>query len=77
MFQVGNKVGQLRDLDVALDDIAWVQVADGLDKLLEGVIVLLLLIEVVGMLLGDLCDDLRWEVCCTGYILGFGEETLL
>ena len=51
VLKVGNQIRELRNLDVTLDHITRVQVADGLDELLESIIILLLLIQVVGMLL--------------------------
>jgi hypothetical protein len=44
VLKIGNQVRELRDLDVTLDHITGVQVADGLYELLESIIILLLLI---------------------------------
>ena len=44
MLKVGNQVRELRDLDVTLDHITGVEVTDGLNELLESIIILLLLI---------------------------------
>ena len=62
LFQVGNQILKLRDLDITLDYIAWVQVSNGLKELLKSVVVLLFLIEVVCMLLRYLSHDLWREV---------------
>ena len=62
LFQVGNQILKLRDLDITLDYIAWVQVSYGLKELLKSVVVLLFLIEVVCMLLRYLSHDLWREV---------------
>jgi hypothetical protein len=45
--------------------------------LLECIIILLLLIEIVGMLLAYLCDNLSWEVGRSGYLLGLCVQSLL
>ena len=77
MLKVGNQVWQLRHLDVTLDHITGVKVSDGLDELLESIVILLLLIQVVCMLLRYFCDDFPREICGSGNILSLREETLL
>lgn len=44
VLKVGNQVRELRDLDVTLDHITGVKITDGLNELLESIIILLLLI---------------------------------
>ena len=77
LLKILDQVGELRHLDVALNHIGRVQIPDGLDELLQGIIELFFLIEVIRMFLADLSDDLPWEVGCLGYILGLCKEPLL
>jgi hypothetical protein len=68
---------QLRHLDEPLDDITGIEVANGLDELLQRLIVLLLLIEIVSMLLADLSNDLSWEAGIVGDLLCLLVQVLL
>jgi len=77
VLKVGNQVRELRDLDVTLDHITRVKVTDGLNELLEGIIILLLLIEVVSMLLRYFGDDFPREISGSRDVLSLREETLL
>ena len=70
-LKVLNKVWKLRNLDVALDNVARVQVSNSLDELLESFIILLLFVEVISMLLADLCNNFIGEGCSNGYLLSF------
>jgi len=69
LLQVGNQVLQLGDLDVPLDHIARIKMTNRIDELFEGIIVLLLLIQIVSVLLGYLSDDLLRELGGLSYLL--------
>ena len=76
VLKVGNQVRQLRDLDVTLDHITGVQVANSLNELFESIVILLFLIQVVCMLLGYFGDNFPREVSCSRNVLSLREETL-
>lgn len=73
MLKVGNQVRQLRDLDVTLDHITGVQVANSLNELFESIVILLLLIKVVCMLLGYFGDNLPREISGSRDVLSLRE----
>lgn len=73
LLQVGDEVLQLWHLDVALNHVAWVEVSDSIDELLECIIVLFLFIEVVGMLLRYFSDDLLRKLSSLRYLLSLSE----
>ena len=54
------------DFDVPLDDIAWIDVADGRDVLVKGGLILLLLVMTIRVFLANLSDDVLGEVSCPG-----------
>jgi hypothetical protein len=63
-------------LNVSLDDIGRVEIADGVDELLERLIVLLLLIQVVCVLLADFRNDFLGELSILGDLLGLSVQAL-
>lgn len=67
----------MSDLDVPLDNVAGVEEADRLDKLVDRVVVLLLVKQFIGVLLDDLALDLGWELGILGDLLRLHVETLL
>lgn len=64
-------------LNEALDDVAGVEVADGLYELVESFIVLLFLIQVVCMLLANFSNDFLREMSIQGYLLGLQVKPFL
>ena len=64
-------------MDVILNDIARIQEANRLDVLLDGLVILLLLEELVGVLLDYLTLDLSREVRLAGNGLRLGVVALL
>ena len=70
--QVLDQVVELSDLDVVLNDVAWIEEPNGLDVLLNSLIVLFLMEKLVSVLLDDLTLDLAREVglFCDGLRLG-------
>lgn len=69
MLQVFDEIIELFDFDVAVDDVAWVQEAKCLDVLFDSLVIFFLLEKLVGMLFGDLLDDLGREssLFCDSY----------
>lgn len=63
LVQVLDKVIELSDLDVVLDDVTRVQETNRLDILLNRFIILLLVEEFVGVFFNDLALNLSREVC--------------
>lgn len=76
-LQVSDQVLELWHLDIALDHITRVEMPDGIHELLQGIIVLLLFIQVISMLLRDFRNDLLRELGGLGNFLGLCEQTLL
>jgi hypothetical protein len=77
LLKISDQVWQLRNLNVSLDHIAWVQIPNGLYKLLQSIVKLLFLIQVVCMFFGNFCYDLSREVGSSGNILCLREQSLL
>lgn len=73
VLKVGNQVRQLRDLDVTLDHITGVQVANSLNELFESIVILLFLIQVVCMLLGYFGDNFPREISSSRDVLSLRE----
>jgi hypothetical protein len=69
LLQIGNEIRELRHLNVTLNDVAGIQVAYGLDELFQGIVKLLLFIEVVGMFFRYLGYNFTWKVCSPSDIL--------
>ena len=73
LLQVSDQILQLRHLDVTLDHVARIEMTNGIDELLECIIVLFLFIEIVSMLFGYLGNDLLRELGGLRYLLRFSE----
>lgn len=77
-LQVLDQVWQVLHLNITLDDVARIEVTNCLDVLLECLFgTLLLSIQLVGVLLRDLCADFTWKVCPLCNHLRFLEHGLL
>ena len=62
-LEILDQIVELSDLNIVLNDVAWVQKVDGLHILLDCLIILLLLEQFVSMLFDDLTLDILWKAC--------------
>ena len=78
VLKVLDQVWKLLDFNISLDDVAWVQVPDGLDVLHESLVILLLdTVELIGVFFADFCLDLLWEVGTDRDTVGFLKHSFL